>query len=60
MIRILDGRQLNGHFWLFATFMTNMNPDLVVEDLATNNTRTYTSLQGFPMPIPRPCRWPIV
>ncbi|MBN2432936.1 MAG: hypothetical protein JXQ27_15785, partial [Acidobacteria bacterium] len=51
IVRILDGRSVNGYFWVFAAFMTNMDPELRVTDMDTGAVRSYASGGGFPMPI---------
>jgi hypothetical protein len=55
-LKILDGRPVNGHFWLFAASMTNLPFTLKVQDLGSPRcgaggvgcpVRTYMARQGM-------------
>jgi hypothetical protein len=41
-VKIVDGRAVNGHFWLFAAALTEVPYTLVVRDTETGNVKTYT------------------
>jgi hypothetical protein len=42
-VKVLDGRPVNGHFWLFVASMTDLGFTMTVEDTTTNAIRTYVS-----------------
>ncbi len=43
LVKILDGCEHNGHFWVFAAAATTVGFDLVVEDTAAGIERRYTN-----------------
>jgi virginiamycin B lyase len=45
-VKVVDGRPLNDHFWVFIGGMTNVHFSLVVHDVLTGTTKTYTNPQG--------------
>ncbi len=45
-VKVLDGRGVNGHFWVFFGSLTNVEFDLTVTDMATGEQRTYHNPAG--------------
>ena len=45
-VKVLDGRDLNGHFWVFYGSLTDIAFTLTVTDNTTGATKTYTNPQG--------------
>lgn len=43
MVKVLDARPVNGHFWVFFGSLTDVEFELTVTDLATGAERTYTN-----------------
>lgn len=48
VVKVLDGCALNGHFWIFAGGLTDVETTLTVSDTVTGATKVYTSAQGEP------------
>ncbi|HEX4953960.1 MAG TPA: ELWxxDGT repeat protein [Thermoanaerobaculia bacterium] len=46
MTKVLDGRTLNDHFWVFRGALTNVAHDLTVTDVETGLTRRYRNPSG--------------
>lgn len=46
IVKALDGRQTNDHFWIFAGSLTNVEYTLRVVDTQTDMTKTYTNPPG--------------
>jgi len=46
MVKILDGRPVNGRFWLFYGSSTNVEFTLTVTSTQTRDTKTYFNPQG--------------
>jgi len=46
VVKALDGRPVNGHFWLFYGALSNVEYTLTVTDTQTNKVRTYTNPSG--------------
>jgi len=46
VVKVLDGCAVNGHFWVFAGGLTNVQTSLLVTDSVTGATRTYVNPQG--------------
>ncbi len=46
VVKVLDGCALNGHYWVFAGGLTNVNVHLTVTDMQTNKSVTYTNPQN--------------
>lgn len=46
VIKVLDGCGFNGHYWVFATGLTDVGVELKVTDTQAGLTRTYTNSQG--------------
>lgn len=40
-VKVLDGRAVNGHFWVFWSAMSTLDIELRVHDRTTGMTRTY-------------------
>ena len=47
LVRIVNGCQINGHFWIFATAAADEDFDLTVTDTTTGASRSYEYLQSF-------------
>jgi tetratricopeptide (TPR) repeat protein len=48
VVKVLDACPVNGHRWVFAAGLTNVEVRLVVDDLATGARRVYDNPQGTP------------
>jgi hypothetical protein len=46
VVKVLDGRGLNGHFWVFYGALTNVEYTLRITDTATGNVKTYVNPPG--------------
>ena len=46
MVKVLDGRQVNGRFWVFAGALSDVHYAIDVTDTLTGETRTYDNPQG--------------
>jgi hypothetical protein len=46
VIKVLDGRALNGHFWVFYGALSNVGYTITVTDTERNEVRTYTNPLG--------------
>jgi hypothetical protein len=46
VVKILDGRAVNGHFWVFYGALSNVKYTLTVTETATGATRIYRNPQG--------------
>lgn len=46
MVKVLDGREVNGAFWLFYATLTDVAFDLAVTDLETGVRRVYSKPAG--------------
>ncbi len=46
LVKIVDGCDFNGSFWVFATGLTNVEVELEVEDLEGGATKTYRNGLG--------------
>lgn len=46
MIKVLDGRSVNGFFWVFSGALTDRAYTITVTDLLTGQARTYVNEQG--------------
>ncbi len=46
VVKVLDGRTINGRFWIFYGALTNVEYWLTVTDTATGKVRTYHNPQG--------------
>jgi len=45
-VKVLDGRQVNGHFWVFYAAMSNVEFAVTVTDTLTGGSVTYTNPMG--------------
>lgn len=46
LIKVLDGRSVNGHFWVFFAGLSNLETTFVIRDLFTGQVRVYKSAAG--------------
>jgi hypothetical protein len=46
VVKVLDGRSVNNHFWIFYGALTNVEYTLTVTDVLTGRTKTYFNPQG--------------
>jgi hypothetical protein len=46
VVKVLDGRTINGKFWVFWGALTNVGWTLTVTDTTTGDVRTYTNPEG--------------
>ena len=46
VVKVLDGRAVNGRFWVFYGALTNVEYDLVVRNAATGATWTHHNPSG--------------
>ncbi|MDY7093305.1 MAG: hypothetical protein SX243_10085 [Acidobacteriota bacterium] len=48
LVKVLDGRPVNGHWWVFFGSLTNVEFTLTVEDVMTGELKTYVNpLRNF-------------
>lgn len=43
VVKVIDGCGLNGHYWVFAGGLTNVNVVLTVTDTSTGMSKMYTN-----------------
>ncbi len=46
VVKVIDGRGLNGHFWVFYGGLTDLGFSLLVRDTVTGQTRAFTNPPG--------------
>jgi len=46
MIKVVDGRVVNGHFWVFYGALSDVAYEITVTDTTTGQVRTYVNAQG--------------
>jgi len=46
IVKVLDGRGVNGHFWVFYGSLTDVEFDLTITDTSTGQQRTYHNHAG--------------
>jgi hypothetical protein len=46
VLKVIDGRAVNGHFWVFYGALSNVQYTLTVTDTATGAVKTYTNPSG--------------
>ncbi len=46
VVKVLDGRNANDHFWVFYGALSNLDYTLTVEDTVTGESRRYDNPQG--------------
>ncbi|MEP6769764.1 MAG: S8 family serine peptidase [Acidobacteriota bacterium] len=49
MLKVVDGRPVNGKFWVFYGALTDVQYTITVTDTMTGSARTYVSPQGTPV-----------
>ena len=47
-VRVVDGRAVNGYFWLLYSALTETRIEIEVEDLASGNSRRFVKAEGDP------------
>ncbi len=50
LVKVLDGREINGHFWVFLASATNVGLTTTVSDTSCGGFKTYTSPLGQAAP----------
>jgi hypothetical protein len=45
-VKVLDGRPVNGHFWIFAAALSNLKYTLTVTDTQTGRTKAWDNPDG--------------
>ena len=50
LVKVLDGRVLNGHFWIFVASATNVEVTTTVTDTSCDQVKTYTHPLGQAAP----------
>ncbi len=50
LVKVLDGCEANGHFWVFAASTTDLGYEIAVTDTVTAEVRTYRNEPGQPAP----------
>jgi CSLREA domain-containing protein len=48
-VKVLDGCDLGGHYWVFLSGLTDVGVEVTVEDTATGNTWTHSHAAGTPL-----------
>lgn len=46
LIKVVDGRRVNGHFWVFSGGLSDIAYTLTIRDVETGSTRSYENRQG--------------
>ena len=46
IVKVLDGRPVNGYFWVFGGALTNVAYTVTVTDIVTDEVWTYDNPQG--------------
>ena len=46
VLKVLDGQEVNGHFWVFYGALSNVQYTITVTDTRTLAVKTYTNLSG--------------
>ena len=46
VVKVLDGRGINGHYWVFYGALSNVDYTIAVSDTDTGAVRTYHNPQG--------------
>lgn len=46
VVKVVDGRSFNNHFWVFAGGLTNVGVTITVTDTVTGQVRTYQNTNG--------------
>jgi hypothetical protein len=48
VVKVVDGRPSNGHFWVFAGALSDVTYEIVVTDSVSGIVRKYSHAQGPP------------
>ncbi|HPJ67270.1 MAG TPA: hypothetical protein PLS62_05760 [Desulfobacteraceae bacterium] len=48
VVKMIDGRDANGYFWVFAGSMTNVEQTITITDTETGEVRVYFNPAGIP------------
>jgi hypothetical protein len=46
LVKVLNGCDINGHYWVFLGGLTNVEVEVRVTDTVTGHSRTYASPRG--------------
>jgi hypothetical protein len=46
VVKVLDGRTINGHFWVFYGALSNVQYTITVTDMLTGESKQYTNANG--------------
>ena len=46
MIKVLDGRGVNGHYWVFFGALSDVEYEVTVTDTSNGAVKTYRNEQG--------------
>lgn len=46
VVKVLDGRSINGKFWVFYGALSNVEYTITVTDTVTSEVKTYVNPQG--------------
>jgi photosystem II stability/assembly factor-like uncharacterized protein len=46
VVKVLDGRPVNGHFWVFYGALSNVEYTIIVTDTVTGSVRSYHNTRG--------------
>lgn len=46
VVKVLDGREINNHYWVFYGSLSNVEYELVVRDKVTGASKTYVNQEG--------------
>ena len=46
VVKVVDGRAVNGHFWVFYGALTNVQYTITVTDSVTGDVRSYVNPDG--------------
>lgn len=46
LVKVLDGREINGHWWVQIASVTQMNVEVTVAETATGRANTYRATEG--------------
>ncbi len=46
VVKVLDGRAINGHYWVFYGALSDVSYTIVVRNTSTGDSNTYTNPQG--------------
>ena len=46
LVKMLDGSDINGYYWVFLGSLTNVSFELTVSDLETGTVKVYNNTSG--------------